>query len=520
MSIATVVGAAPSRTASLVWFAAHEARLIWRDFAFIISGGKTRRVAAIGTIMGLFIVAMHALAAYLIAPVLAGGIVADKATLLMVSGGLAMFFSLMFSQAIESVTRAYYARSDLDLILSSPAPSQRLFQVRTSVLTLQTIALSVLIASPMINVLIYMDGWRWAGAYLVLMSLGGVATSVAVLMTLFLFRAVGTARTRFIAQIIAAVVGAGFVISLQAFAILFGQGMSRFALFSSADSVAAVPNATSFLWLPAHAVMGDAASIGLLFIICAIFLVSVIAFSAQRFSKDVLATAGMVERKKKVSTFKGFTHDLSLRAVLRRKEWKLLRRDPWLISQSLQQILYLVPPALMLWVNYGEGDGIYYVVVPVIVMAAGQLAGGLSWITISGEDAHELIDTAPVGMRTILTAKVEAVIAVIAMVVSPFALALLFFSPRAAVWMLFGVSLASASAVLIQLWFRSQANRSLFRRRQVSSKAATICEALVSILWAAGAGLGILNGYLFFIPAVFVAIVLSIAFFIRPRREG
>ncbi|MEE9376328.1 MAG: permease [Rhizobiaceae bacterium] len=520
MSIAIGENNPRSKASSLRWFAAHEARLIWRDFAFIISGGKTRRVAAIGAIIGLFIIAMHGLAAYLIAPVLAGGIVVDKATLLMVSGGLAMFFSLMFSQAIESVTRAYYARSDLDLILSSPARSEHLFQVRTSVLTLQTIALSVLIASPMINVLIYMDGWRWAGAYVVLASLGGVATAIAVIMTLLLFRIVGTARTRFIAQIIAAVVGAGFVISLQAFAILFGQGMSRFALFSSDGSIASAPDTTSLAWIPAQAAMGDGLSILMLFIICALFLYFVVLSSAKRFAKDVLATAGMVERKTKSAVFHGFIKGGSLRSTLRRKEWKLLRRDPWLISQSLQQILYLVPPALMLWVNYGEGDGIYYVVVPVIVMAAGQLAGGLSWITISGEDAHELIETAPVGLRTILTAKVEAVIAVIALVVAPFALALLLFSPRAAFWMLIGTALASASAVLIQLWFRSQANRSMFRRRQVSSKAATISEALVSILWAAAAGLGIMHGALFFIPAMFVIIILAIAYFIRPRREG
>src|SRR4030095_13574360 len=83
-------------------------------------------------------------------------------------------------------------------------------------------------------------------------------------------------------------------------------------------------------------------------------------------------------------------------AALRRKEWTLLRRDPWLLSQTLMQILYLVPPALFLWISYGQTAGTYVVVIPVIVMAAGQLAGGLSWLAISGEDAHDLVVTAPV----------------------------------------------------------------------------------------------------------------------------
>ena len=36
------------------------------------------------------------------------------------------------------------------------------------------------------------------------------------------------------------------------------------------------------------------------------------------------------------------------------KELLLLRRDPWLVSQSLMQLLYLVPPALMLWRSFSE----------------------------------------------------------------------------------------------------------------------------------------------------------------------
>ena len=40
--------------------------------------------------------------------------------------------------------------------------------------------------------------------------------------------------------------------------------------------------------------------------------------------------------------------------ALRRKEWVLLLRDPWLMSQSLMQLLYLLPPffplvAQLLW---------------------------------------------------------------------------------------------------------------------------------------------------------------------------
>jgi len=45
---------------------------------------------------------------------------------------------------------------------------------------------------------------------------------------------------------------------------------------------------------------------------------------------------------------------VSPRAALRRKEWTLLRRDPWLASQTLMQLLYLLPPGLMLWRAFGS----------------------------------------------------------------------------------------------------------------------------------------------------------------------
>ena len=60
------------------------------------------------------------------------------------------------------------------------------------------------------------------------------------------------------------------------------------------------------------------------------------------------------------------------------------------------QMLYLLPPALLLWRNFGDDAGALVVLVPVLVMAAGQLAGGLAWLAISGEDAPDLVATAPV----------------------------------------------------------------------------------------------------------------------------
>ncbi len=78
----------------------------------------------------------------------------------------------MMSQAMEQVTRAFYARSDLDLILSSPTASRRVFAVRIGAMAVSTMMMAVLLAAPFINVLIWRGGARWLSAYGVVIATG------------------------------------------------------------------------------------------------------------------------------------------------------------------------------------------------------------------------------------------------------------------------------------------------------------------------------------------------------------
>jgi ABC-2 type transport system permease protein len=213
----------------------------------------------------------------------------------------------------------------------------------------------------------------------------------------------------------------------------------------------------------------------------------------------------------------GFRTATPMRA-LRQKEWTLLRRDPWLMSQTLMQILYLLPPALLLWRSFGEG-GALIVLVPVLVMAAGQLAGGLAWLAISGEDAPDLVATAPVPASRIVRAKIEAVMGAIALVFLPFILAVGLLSPFHALVAAGGIFLASAAATQIQLWFRTQAKRSHFRRRQISSRMATFAEAISSITWAATAALAAADTWLALVTGAVAVAVLLGARVIAPRQN-
>ena len=130
---------------SLGWFARHELLLAWRDWLSMMTAGRRTRERIMIAMALLFTVGLHALAYSVLNPALkSGSSLGDKMLLVTVMGcGLLSFF-MMLSQALESVTRAFYTRSDLELILSSPSPPRHVFAVRIAALTITTTAMSMM----------------------------------------------------------------------------------------------------------------------------------------------------------------------------------------------------------------------------------------------------------------------------------------------------------------------------------------------------------------------------------------
>jgi ABC-2 type transport system permease protein len=151
-------------------------------------------------------------------------------------------------------------------------------------------------------------------------------------------------------------------------------------------------------------------------------------------------------------------------------------------------------------------------------MAAGQLSGGLAWLTISGEDAAELVATAPLEPSRVIRAKIEVVLIVIATLFAPLLIALAFASLLQAAVTAIAILIATASAAAIQLWFRMQAKRTQFRRRQTSSRVATFAEAFCSIGWAATATLALTLPIGAIITGIMTLLVLAGTWKISPKR--
>ena len=505
-----------STPGSLTWFARHESRLAWRDLMSMMTAGKREREKKVAGGVLIFIGFMHVVAYFAVGGVRGGTV--DVPSLVAITAGVVLSASAMLSQAMESVTRTFYTRSDLELILSSPAQAERLFAVRIGAIAVSVGAMSLAFIGPFVNVLAWRGGAQWLSAYGLIIAASLSATALAVVLTATLFQVIGPKRTRTIAQIAAALIGGLFVIGLQMAALFSTGSISRFVYLQSDYVAAHAPALNSVLWWPARAALGDVSALAnVAAISLALFLLATIIY-APRFAGFAVAASSISNRTGRTNQSQRPFRVQSPVATLRAKERLLLMRDPWLLSQSLMQVLYLLPPALLLWQGYAGGGNGVVVLAPVLVMAAGQLAGGLAWLTISGEDAPDLVLTAPVAPMLLLRAKVEAVMQSIAVVFSPFVVGLLLLSPLTALIVAGGIGASAASATAIQLWFRSQAKRSQFRRRHTSSRIATFAEALSSISWAATAAIAAAGSWIAVIVAVLAVGILAVVWILSPAR--
>ena len=276
---------------STLWFAEHEWRLAWRDWLAMMSGGRRKRLRRALIAIAIFVLFMHFVAYWMVGRY--ADAAPDKATLVAITGSILLSWLLMISQAMESTTRAFYARSDLDLILASPVAAEKIFAVRIATVALSMAMMALPLAAPFIDILIARGGWRWLGAYGLIAAMGAAATALAVGLSVALFRTIGARRTRFVAQVVAAVIGAAFVIGLQIAAILSYGTISRVSLLQSQSLIADMPSPDSLIWWPARAALGDGTALLGVLAISLAMLAAVIAIVAPRFGEYAITAAGV-----------------------------------------------------------------------------------------------------------------------------------------------------------------------------------------------------------------------------------
>ena len=227
-----------------------------------------------------------------------------------------------------------------------------------------------------------------------------LAAAGGLLLAMGLFRLIGPARTRVAAQILAGLIGATFTIVLQ---------LRRY--WPDAGGLPAIPRdgpLHELLALPVRAAFGDRAALA------AWLGLSLAAFAAAAlglgpaFASDAARAAGAVTspRRPRRARDPARAFGGTALAQLRSKERLVILRDPWVLSQVMLQILYMLPMGAVLWTG---SDDIGLALAPTISVIAFQMSSSLAWLSLSGEDAPDLLATAPLPRGALLRAKFRAV---------------------------------------------------------------------------------------------------------------
>ena len=470
------------RPGTFGWLAVHDLRQSWRAFDSAI-GGLTRAKALM---LAAALAALHVGFWWGLRFGGPNGPLAGDASL---SGYIALgaLFVLpgVVAQAMTATTRALYAHGDLELLFSSPISLRAVLGARAVVIAAGAVVWFAILLLPLANVNAMAGHLHWLALYPALAACGLFGAGVGIMLALGLFAMVGPRRARLVAQVAATVVGGAFALGAQVYAMLPATMRAALTGVFAAPETADWLNWRALIALPARAATGEPVALTLWLLVATSVFALVVSAFGQRFARAAIVSAGAPTATRRVKRANAF--HASLGAALRAKERRLVLRDPWLISQIVLQVVYMLPIGLVLWRNGGATGSPGIAFTPLIVVVGAQLAGSLAWLALSGEDAPDLLRAAPIARARIGRHKLEAILAPIAVVLAAPVAALAFVSPWSGVCAAVFTLGACLSTALLNLWRQAPARRGMMLRRHSQSKIVGLIEHFLSILWCVAA---------------------------------
>ena len=145
---------------------------------------------------------------------------------------------------------------------------------------------------------------------------------------------------------------------------------------------------------------------------------------------------------------------------------------------------------------------------------AAQVSASLSWIMVSGEDAPELMATAPIAQIEVDRAKLSAVAWPVFVIIGAPLVGLALISWQIALLTALFAAAGAASTSLLNFWHPMPGHRRGMLRRHQQSKLIALIEHALAILWAIAIVLALIASPVALVP---VALVVSILAFFRSR---
>jgi len=449
---------------SILWLLAHEMRIHWRNFRAGRAGKGARGLISLA-VVGAMMVGGGVLAALGLRDI---EVPINPISISIAAMAAAVVFTLMLSQTLSASSEALYDRGDLDLLFSSPIGPAKVLFVRSLGVAGGVLTIFALVVTPLLLPSVVWGHPGWAGVFGVLVALALASTAVGLLLAMALFALIGPRRTRTVAQVMAALVGAAFFLVSQARVILGEQKSDSLFAEITRQAMEGRLHPAPIVGLPLRAMLGEPLPLLVLLAGSAALFALAALTLGRRFSDAAAATQGKTGARPARATRRDARRAFAAGPFLAtlRKELLLMRRDAALLSQVLLRVLYLVPMALVLSRDAAEGTAAAVAGgAGVVVFLAGQVAGSLAWITLSAEESPDLLAVSPAGVRTLRRAKLAAALIPVALfLVVPIA-ALTWFMPAVGAWTALGAALAAWSSGLINIWRQRPGKRSDFKRR-------------------------------------------------------
>lgn len=459
------------RPGSALWLLGYEARLGWREMAarygrrgltaWLTGGVLILMAVAIGVPLGFYLQRLHT-------PL-------PPAQAFMVLTATCTVFLLMLSQTLVTAADLLYERGDLELLLSSPVPPRTAMTMRFVAVASNIFGVFAVAMVPLLLVASVVAGFHWLAALVVLASLALMASAGGLTLSTGLFALLGPKRTRTLAQVFSAIIGASFFLFTQARLLLRGESATPWRKLQVPLDA---PDLPPLAMLPVRAVLGEPGPLALMVAVAlGVFLLAGWRLG-PRFARDATSAKGAETPSAATAGPLRFTASAS--AAVMRKELRLLTRDPALLSQVLLRLLYLAPVTLILARAAQRGEPFALAgAAAMVVFMSGQVAGSLAWITMSAEEAPSLLIASPTPIAVVRRAKLDAALVPLALILAPIVVGAAWFSLRLAIVTLIGSAVAGYCCALVNVWQQKPARRSDFRRRRGASWYALWLEASV-----------------------------------------
>ena len=382
-------------------------------------------------------------------------------------------FLFAFNQAVSESVIVLFERGDLDLLLSSPISGRVIFAVRLLSVTLTVFAGFCLFAVPASLLAILIGFPQLLGIYPALIGICLIATSLGMLVTLGLVRLIGARRSRTWVQILNLVTTLVVILGIQIPNFLQTSRFDLSELRQTAQSWIApgrplenILGAQSNLWFLARTIWLDPSAV----LLTAVFSSAIALFTIYALAQSFIqGTQQSITRKHRARADEGTALQGGFNRVVLAKEWRMMRRSPYIISQAALQILLVLP---LTWVvlQGSSASGSFDIdraasfATPFL---GGQLTYAFTYVCLSGEEAADLLKSAPVAVGSLRRRKqLAALIPVWTLLLPIFALLIWQGHP----WLpgLLATLGASVSASFLRLWnSRPVAHKEMFRQRRL-----------------------------------------------------